>query len=179
MVIKNPAPYKAIARPFTRNSRVSSKAYIKTVPPQAVVKFVMGDSAKFNRNEYGWVVKIVSDEDAQVRDVALESARNHFNREIGEQIGADHYISVAVFPHHILREHKQAAVAQADRMSSGMSLSFGKSVGRAAQVRKGKSIFICGFNTEEDVRKFRKIYSAVKPKFPCTSHLEITQVEKK
>lgn len=176
MVIKNPAPYKAIARPFTRNSRVKAKAYIKTIPPQAVVKFIMGDAAKFNRNGYKLKVEIISKQDAQVRDVALEAARNMFHRDIEAEIGMDYYMAVSVFPHHILREHKQAAVAQADRMSQGMSLAFGKSVGRAAQVYAGKSLFMFAFNTDEDIVKFRQIYGKAKQKFPCTTKLIVTKL---
>ena len=178
MAIKNPAPYKSIARAYTRHSRVSSKAYIRTVPPQAIVKFVMGDAAKFNKNGYNYLVEIKSKQDAQIRDVSVEAARNLLHREIGLDIGADYYMSVGVYPHHILREHKQAAIAQADRISSGMSLSFGKSVGRAAQVHKGKPLFTIAFNTAEDVRKFRPIYDKVKQKFACTTALVVTPIKK-
>lgn len=173
MTIKNPAPYKAIQRPFTRNSKVRSKAYIKTIPQTAVVKFVMGNASKFTQGKFPYIVSILSKEDAQIRDVALEAARNGFHRNIEKDIGMDYYMNVAVYPHHILREHKQAAVAQADRMSSGMSLSFGKSVGRAAQVRKGKPMFIFGFNTESDINKFRAILKKVRPKFCMTIALDI------
>lgn len=176
MAIKNPAPYKAIARPFTRRSRVKSKGYIKTVPPSHLLKYAMGNQTKFDNEGYPFVVKVISKEDAQVRDVALESIRNHLHREIELQIGADYYFRVGVAPHHILREHKQAAVAQADRMSSGMSLSFGKSVGRAAQVKKGKDVFTFGFMNEEAVVKFREIFSNAKAKLPI---LTTIQVEKK
>ena len=178
MAIKNPAPYKAFQRPFTRNSKVRSKAYIKTVPQTAVVKFVMGKAAKFTNGEFKYTVKILSKEDAQIRDVALEAARNGFHRNIENDIGLDYYMNVAVYPHHILREHKQAAVAQADRMSSGMSLSFGKSVGKAAQVRKGRPLFIFGFNTESDINKFRTILKKVRPKFCMTISLDIQENKK-
>src|SRR3989344_8469000 len=106
MVIKNPGPYKLLARPYTRNSRVSSKAYIKTVPPQSVVKFVMGNAAKFNVNGFKYIVKIVSKQDAQIRDVSIEAVRTLFTREIEAQIGTDFYLAVGVYPHQILREHK-------------------------------------------------------------------------
>lgn len=176
MAIKNPAPYKAIARPYTRHSRVSSKAYVRTVPPQSVVKFIMGDGAKYNRNGFAYRVRIISKQDAQIRDVSIEAARTLMTREIAAAIGADHYMAVSIFPHQILREHKQAAQAQADRISSGMSLSFGKAVGRAAQVYAGRPLFTLAFNNEEDVRKFRPIYNMVKQKFACTTTLEVTKV---
>ena len=175
MVIKNPAPYKAIQRPFTRNSRVRSKAYIKSVPQTAVVKFVMGNAKKFNEKGYPFTVKMISKEDAQLRDNSLEAVRNHLTRTIEAAIGADYYLAVSVYPHHILREHKQAAVAQADRMSQGMSLSFGKAVGKAAQVYVGKPIYTLGLNNESDVNKFRNIFSKVKSKLACRTALNISQ----
>ena len=173
MVIKNPAPYKAIQKPFTRNSKVRSKAYIKSVPQTTIAKFVMGNTEKFNGKKYLFTINILSKENAQIRDVALESIRMQVHRMIEKEIGTDYYMNVAVYPHHILREHKQAAVAQADRMSSGMSQSFGKAVGKSAQVSIGKELFILAFNTESDVNKFRAIYNKVKSKFCMRTSLEI------
>ena len=173
MVIKNPAPYRELQRPFTRKSKVRSKNYIKVVPPSHIVKFVQGNSAKFHKGEYPFIVRIISKQDVQIRDVALEAVRMHVHREIGENIGADYYMAVSVYPHQILREHKQAAVAQADRMSQGMSLSFGKSVGRAARVHKNSAIFVLAFTTEDHVNKFRAIYHAIRPKLPCNTIFEV------
>jgi len=173
MAIKNPAPYRKFQKPYTRKSKVKSKGYIKTVPPAHVVKFVQGNSAKFNEGIYPFILRIVSQEEVQIRDVALESVRAHLHREIEEQIGADYYMAITVYPHHILREHKQAAVAQADRMSQGMSLSFGKPTGRAAQVPKNKPIFVFAFPTSDAVDKFRGIYHKIRPKLPCKTTLEV------
>ncbi|MFC1685406.1 50S ribosomal protein L16 [Nanoarchaeota archaeon] len=174
MAIKNPAPYKALQRPFTRNSKVRAKAYIRSVPPTAINKFVMGGAAKFTDGKYKFTVKVISKENAQIRDVALEAIRSQMHRQLENEVGTDYYMNLAVYPHQILREHKQAAVAQADRMSSGMSQSFGKAVGKAAQVRVGKPLVILGFNTESDINKFRAIYKKIKPKFCMTTSLEIT-----
>ena len=179
MVIKNPAPYRAIQRPYTRNSKVRSKAYIRSVPQTAVVKFVMGNAAKFNAGGFPYTVKIISKENVQIRDVALESIRTQFTRNFDKEFGTDFYMEVAVYPHHILREHKQAAVAQADRMSQGMSLSFGKAVGKAAQVKIGKSVFVFGFSEEAHINKFRKILKKVKPRFCMKIGLEITKKDTK
>ncbi len=175
MVIKNPAPYKAIQRPFTRNSKVKSKAFIKSVPQTAVVKFIMGNGAKFNEDGFNFTIRIISKEDAQIRDVSLEAARMQFHRGLEKDVGTDYYMAVSIYPHQILREHKQAAVAQADRMSSGMSQSFGKSVGKAAQVFAGRPLFTFAFNNEADVNKFRALYKKIKPKFACRTSLDITK----
>jgi len=177
MVIKNPGPYRGIQMPYTRISRVKSKAYIKTVPPNSVVKFVMGNSQKWNRKEFPFKIEIQSKVDCQVRDVSIEASRQQILREINETIGTDFYLAVSVYPHQILREHKQAAVAQADRMSQGMSLSFGKTAGRAAQVHKGHALFTIGLNTESDIVKAREIYRKTKAKLPITTRFEVTKVK--
>ena len=176
MAIKNPAPYRGIQRPYTRKSKVKSKAYIKAVPPSSVVKYVMGNTQKWYKKEFPFRVDIISEVDCQIRDVALEASRQQILREIGEQIGNDFYLNVAVAPHHILREHKQAAVAQADRMSQGMALSFGRTAGRAAQVHKGKSIFIIGLPTEQAVAKLRGIYNTTRAKMPVTTRFEVQKI---
>ena len=176
MAIKNPAPYRKIQLPYTRKSRVRGKAYIKTIPPNLIVKFVMGNSQKWYSNGYKFRVEVISEKDCQIRDAALEASRQQFLRGINEDIGLDFYFSVSAYPHHVLREHKQAAVAQADRMSSGMKLSFGRTVGRAAQIHKGKAIFTFGVNTENDTSKLRTIYKRVRPKLPIRTRFEITKI---
>ena len=178
MVIKNPEPYRNLQRPYTRVSRVKSKAYIKTVPPSSIVKYVLGDSKKWYAKEFAYRMDILSEVDCQIRDVALEASRQQILREITEQIGNDFYFNVAVAPHHILREHKQAAVAQADRMSQGMALSFGKTAGRAARVHKGKAIFIMGLNSDEEVAKVRAIYNKTKQKLPIVTRIEVSRIQK-
>jgi len=173
MAIKNPAPYRKIQIPYTRKSRVKSKAYIKAVPPQAVVKFVMGNSRKWNTNGFAYKIRIIAEKNAQIRDAAIEASRQQILREITEQIGNDFYFAVSTYPHQVLREHKQAAVAQADRMSQGMALSFGRTAGRAAQVFRGHPIFTFGLNSEEAVSKLRKIYNITKAKLPITTSLKV------
>jgi large subunit ribosomal protein L10e len=54
---------------------------------------------------------------------------------------AGYYLKIRVHPHQILRENKMASGAGADRISQGMSLSFGKTVSRAARVKKGQHVF--------------------------------------
>ncbi len=162
--------------PYTRKSRVRSQAYIKTVPPSSVVKFVMGDTKKWYKKGFHIKVEIIGEEDAQIRDVALEASRQQILRGITEHIGNDFYLLLGVAPHHILREHKQAAVAQADRMSQGMALSFGRTAGRAAQVQKGKPIFTIGLNNEEEVAKLREIYRQTRSKFPITTRFIVSKI---
>jgi large subunit ribosomal protein L10e len=179
MPVRKASAYREWKRPFTRKSKVKSKGYIKTVPPNNVVKFVMGNSRKFLENKYPFIVKIVANGFMQVRDIALESARRQLHREIELNIGMDYYMAVSVYPHHILRENKMLTGAGADRMSQGMSHSFGSTVGRAAQVLKGQPIFTLGLPSEDAVKKFREYYHFTKQKLPCKTHVEVEKIEVK
>jgi len=66
--------------------------------------------------------------------------------------------------------------AGADRMSSGMSLSFGKAIGVAAQVKAGEEIIAIsvdknGLETAKDaIRKIRA-------KLPCSTTLKIVAMQ--
>ena len=54
----------------------------------------------------------------------------------------DFYFNVLVYPHMIIREHRMATGAGADRISQGMSHAFGKPVSVAARLREGQPIFM-------------------------------------
>jgi large subunit ribosomal protein L10e len=179
MTVRKASAYREWKRPYTRKSKVRSKGYIKTVPPNGVVKFVMGNSRKFLENKYPFIVKIVSDDKVQIRDIALESARRQLHREIEVNIGMDYYMAVSVYPHHILRENKMLTGAGADRMSQGMSHSFGSVVGRAAQIKVGQPLFTIGLTSEDAVKKFREYYHFTKQKLPGRSHVEVEKIDVK
>lgn len=179
MAVRKASAYRLWKRPYTRKSKVRSKGYIKTVPPMGVVKFVMGNSRKFFENKYPIIAKIISNEEVQIRDIALESARRQLHREIEVNIGMDYYMAVSVYPHHILRENKMLTGAGADRMQTGMSHSFGSVVGRAAQVKKGQPIITVALPSEDALKKFREYYHFTKQKIPCRSHIEVEKIEVK
>lgn len=112
--------------------------YIGGVPGIRITQFELG-----NKNEdFDVVVHLVTNEQAQMRHQALESARVAANRVLIKNCGRlGYHIKVRVYPHHVLRHNKQAAGAGADRISSGMRQSFGKPVGSAARVQAGQEVF--------------------------------------
>ncbi len=65
--------------------------------------------------------------------------------EIGRQ---NFHLKIRTFPHHVLRENKQATGAGADRVSEGMRLAFGKAVGTAARVAPKQKIFTVYTNAQ-------------------------------
>ncbi|MBI2449851.1 50S ribosomal protein L16 [Candidatus Pacearchaeota archaeon] len=162
--------------PYTRHSKVKSKAYIKTVPQQKIVKFTMGSVAAFNRNEFLYVLHVKSKENVLIRDNALESARVLLTKELDTHLQGQYYFALKVFPHHILRENKMLTGAGADRMQTGMQLSFGSVIGRAAIVKKGAEIFLFATNNEKNISTIRLIIDKIRSKLPCKISVEFEKL---
>lgn len=158
-------------RPYTRKSKKRLKAYIKAIPQIKIVKFNMGNAKAYNSGKYPYVVKLVSTEKVNMRDNSIEACRTLINKSMDKGAQGQYFFSIKVFPHHILRENKTAAGAGADRLSSGMSHSFGVAIGRAAIVNAGKEIFAIYCENDKVVRFARKTLSMAKPKIPCKSKL--------
>jgi large subunit ribosomal protein L10e len=157
--------------PYTRVSRKKSKSYIKVVPPQKIVKFTMGNSSLYNKGAFPHILSFISTEDIQIRHNALEACRQYINRKLDKEFSGQFYFRVVPFPHHIQRENKMLTGAGADRMQTGMQLSFGKSVGKAALVKKNSPIFILALGSEKALVKMREVLKQIKPKLPCSTRV--------
>ena len=130
--------YRDIKRAYTRKSKFKKKGYVKAVPNSRVVKFQMGDSKK----DFPKKVKLVSKTNFQIRHNSIESCRQIINRNLSTKLGPKGYFfQLNLFPHHILRENKMLSGAHADRLQTGMKHAFGKTVGTAAQIKRGKTVF--------------------------------------
>jgi len=165
------------ARPFTRNSRRKGKAYIKTIPQVKVAKFTLGDQKGFRAGKHKFIVRLVSMDDVQIRDNALEAGRMHVHKILEEKILGQYYFSVRVHPHHFLRNNKTSGVAGADRMSTGMSHSFGVIEGRAALVPAGHDIFFISCVDEKGARIIRDAMESVKAKMPSAVKIVFEQLK--
>ena len=157
---------KKKVRPFTRKSKKRQKSFIKTVPGLKLAKFQSGNQKAFKQGKFNYVVRLISMENVQVRDNALEACRMFVNKMMDKNALGQFYLQVKVYPHHILRENKTAAGAGADRLSSGMKHSFGITIGRAAIVSAGKEIFYVSCENEKAARAARDALSQIKPKIP-------------
>lgn len=156
--------YKSLERPYTRISKKNKKSYIKSRPVCRVIRFDMGDeSKKFKRR-----LLLISKGDLQMRDNAIESARQSCNRNLEKNLGKGNYkLKIMIYPHHVLRENPLASGAGADRMSTGMQLSFGKPIGIAAQVRKGAILFRLDLDVKNLVAG-RRALKLANYKLPCS-----------
>jgi large subunit ribosomal protein L10e len=113
------------------------KSFVKALPHNAVQIFNMGDAGK----NYEMEIELVSEGAIQIRDNAIEAARQAVNKYLEKQIPANYYFKVLIFPHNVIRENKMIVGAGADRMQKGMRKSFGKPSDRAARVIANQRIF--------------------------------------
>jgi large subunit ribosomal protein L10e len=133
MVRKPGKMYRNLAKKaYTR------REYMGGVPGSKIVQFEMGNLSQ----EFPVEQHLHVEETCQIRHTALEAARISINRRLLKDVGRmNFHLKIRVFPHHVLRENKQATGAGADRVSEGMRLAFGKPIGTAARVSAGQKIF--------------------------------------
>lgn len=160
---KNSA-YQNLERPYTRISKYSKQNYVRGGRPQSkITKFDMGNP----RKEYDTKFLLLSNKSMNIRHNALESARMTSNRLLEKIIPGDYHLRVRVFPHHVLRENPLASGAGADRMSTGMKLSFGKSIGTAARVMEGQILMEVNVN-KANSKLGKEALTRAGKKFPCS-----------
>ncbi len=165
--------YRILKRPYTRISKYKKKSFIKTTPNVKVVRFKTGNLKK----KFPYSLHLVSKQELQIRDNALESARQTANRVLELTLGTGGYfMQLRPYPHHILRENPLAAGAGADRFSTGMQKSFGKPVGSAAIIKKGQKVVSVSVNKQQ-LELAKKALTRFKKKVPG-SYLIQTEVKK-
>ena len=121
------------------------REYMGGVPGLKVVQFDMGNLSE----SFPVAVHLEALEGCQIRHSAIEAARINMNRRLMNDVGKNNfYLKIRTYPHHVLREHKQATGAGADRVSEGMRLAFGKAVGTAARVSPRQRIFTVWTNEQ-------------------------------
>ncbi len=178
MGLRKAASYsKKHVTPYTRNSRKKSKAYIRTIPHVKVAKYGIGNMQAFREGKHKFVVKLIANESVVIRDTALEAGRMHVHKMLEAATPGEYFLLVKVHPHHFLRNNKTSGVAGADRMSTGMSHSFGIIEGRAAIVPKGKEIFFCSCLNEKSLKIARDAMASVKAKMPCAVKIAFEQIQ--
>ncbi|MBR9700939.1 50S ribosomal protein L16 [Candidatus Woesearchaeota archaeon] len=128
--------YRKLERPYTRRSKYRKKNFVRASPHNLIVKYEMGDPKK----KFAWKLLLLADGDVQLRHNAIEASRKTANRFLEDNLNKDYHLKFRIFPHHVLRENPLASGAGADRMSTGMKLSFGKPIGLAAQCKRGQPI---------------------------------------
>jgi large subunit ribosomal protein L10e len=160
--------YREISKqPYTR------REYITGIPGSKIAQHQMGN-LQTEPEDYPVQISLVVDEECQIRHGALEASRLSANRHLLAEVGQENYrMSLRKFPHHVIRENKQATGAGADRVSDGMRQSFGVPVGTAARIQSGERLFTlwCSVEDAETGKEaFRRSYNKLGP--PCRTDVE-------
>jgi large subunit ribosomal protein L10e len=122
------------------------KNFVRAMPHKSILVFNMGKN-----KEYDMKMQLCTKDDIQIRSNSLESARQTANKYLESKLPENYIFKVLVYPHNVIREHKMATGAGADRISQGMSLSFGKPVSVAARMRKNQPLFMVMTNSKNNV----------------------------
>jgi large subunit ribosomal protein L10e len=160
--------YREISKPpYTR------REYITGIPGSKIAQHMMGDRER-DTEDYPIQMSLQLEEECQLRHDALEASRLSANRYLISELGEGNYTMILrQFPHHVLRENKQATGAGADRVSDGMRQAFGKPVGTAARLDADTRLFTlwCAVDQAEVGKEaFRRAYNKVSP--PCRTVVE-------
>lgn len=125
------------------------RKYIGGVPNNRIHQFHVGNRRAAETGQFSVIVELISNTNCQIRHTALEAARVISNSTIRNEAGTQGYaLRVHTYPHHVLRENKQATGAGADRVSQGMRCAFGKNVGTAARVKRGQRVISIQVNPQ-------------------------------
>lgn len=165
-----------VTKPARMYSKISGPAYTRRkfmggVPYPKITTFTLGNQKK----DFDVEFRMIAEESCQIRHIALEAARISINRKLLEKLGVEnYYLQIRPYPHQVLREHKMATGAGADRISSGMKLAFGRPVGTAARVHAGDIIMV-GRSSPEGARLLKDALHKASIKLPTPCRIEVTK----
>ncbi len=164
--------------PYTRVSKKKGKSYVKTVPQQKIVKFTMGKERLYDRGKLPHILTLVPTENVQIRQNSLEACRQYINKKLDTELNGQYFFKIFPFPHHIQRENKMLTGAGADRMQTGMQLSFGKTAGKSALLKPGSNLFMVAVANPKATFFVRKVYKQIKSKLPCKTRVLYEEIKK-
>ena len=151
--------------PWARFSRrTPRKSFVKAMPHNSLQVYSMGNPKIPKETE----MSLVASEGVQVRDNALESARQAANKYLEKLLPGAYYLVVRVFPHNVIRENKMILGAGADRLQKGMRKAYGRPMDRAARIYKNQPVFTlytASANAESCKEAFRRAKGKLPGKF--------------
>ncbi len=165
-----------VTKPARMYSKISGPAYTRRefmggVPYPKITTFVQGNQKK----DFEVEMRLIAKEACQIRHIALEAARVLVNRKLSDLAGVDgFYLQIRPYPHQVIREHKMATGAGADRISSGMKMAFGRPVGTAARVAPNDVIMVARI-TADKAKDLKIILNKAAIKLPTPCRITITK----
>ncbi|HYK93388.1 MAG TPA: 50S ribosomal protein L16 [Thermoplasmata archaeon] len=142
--------------------------YMGGIPTCRVTQFDTGNL----KEHFPITLSLEGEEAAQVRDIALEAARVSAVRVLEKMAPAAYHLKVRRYPHQILREHKMAMGAGADRISDGMRRAFGKPVGHAVRSQIGEVIMTI-YTTADHMEHAKEALRKASHKLPTPTRVTI------
>lgn len=165
--------YRGYKRAYTRFSKYKKYSYVRARPAIRISRFTGGTQSAFPVKLH----LIPRTNYVQIRDHALESARQVGVRKLDVIGKTGYFLQLRVYPHHILRENPLAAGAGADRLSTGMAHNYGKPIGLAAQVKKGQPIFTV-HTTKDRIAVARNALKKASLKLPCSCSVQVEDLSR-
>lgn len=163
----------------TRKSKKTQYSYIKAVPTQKIVKFNMGDVKGYEQGKYDWKITLSTEEPIQIRDLALEAARQYIHKNMTDLLQKNYFLRCNCYPHNIIRNNRVfSGGSKGERIQTGMSKSFGTPEGRTAVLRKGNPVFTAYFSGDLLIPQVRHIFKTGSPKLPCKSRIVLERLKK-
>jgi len=148
------------------------KEYMGGVPRPKIVQFNAGNL----KDKFSIRINLIIKEACQIRDSSIEASRIAAVRYLESKIPNKFRLTVLKYPHHVLREHKMATGAGADRISDGMRAAFGKAVGTAIRANINERIMRVEVNPENlNDAKIALYKASSKISSPCK--LEIIKLQ--
>ena len=146
------------------------REYMGGVPAMRVTQFDTGNL----KEEFPYSLSLGTEEAGQVRDIALEAARVSAVRVLERAAPNAFHLKVRRFPHQILREHKMAMGAGADRISDGMRRAFGKPVGHAVRAQIGTELLTV-YTTQDHLDDAKEALRKASHKLPVPTRVLVKQ----
>lgn len=159
-------------QPYTRQSMRKNDNYIKGAPAPRVTQYNQG--ARHKEGEFETAVILTVGEDCCIRSEALESGRIAANSYLSKifEPKEDYILRIRPYPHHVLRYHPLAGIAQADRYYEGMRKPFGRPIGRAAIVDEDQIIYKIEID-EENIPEAKKALERASHKMPVKCRVKL------
>ena len=159
-------------QPYTRQSQKKNDNYIKGAPAPRVTQYEQGARKK----EFPASIELRVEDECAIRSEALESGRIAANSHLSKVLDPEegYFLKIIPYPHHVLRYHPLAGIAQADRYYEGMRKPFGRPIGRAALVEKDQAIIRVNVG-EEDQDEARKALERAGHKMPVSCRVRVVR----
>jgi large subunit ribosomal protein L10e len=142
--------------------------YMGGIPTCRVTQFDTGNL----HTTFPLSLSLGCEEAAQVRDTALEAARISAVRIMEKFAPNEYRLKIRRYPHQILREHKMAMGAGADRISDGMRGAFGKPVSHAVRAQIGMEL-ITVYTTQAHLVEAKEALRKASHKLPIPTQVRI------